>query len=70
VAERFRALVERSTVRSGEVEIGVTISIGAALARPGEAPESLLGRADAALYRAKADGRNRVRLDPEDVDAI
>lgn len=38
----------------------ITVSIGAAQHQPAESTESLLKRADAALYRAKALGRNRV----------
>lgn len=41
----------------------VTISIGAAVMRPGDAPDSLLRRADAALYRSKQDGRDRFTAD-------
>lgn len=37
----------------------VTISVGVAEAVPGEAPQSLVARADAALYQAKAAGRDR-----------
>lgn len=39
---------------------GVTVSIGVAQAMPGEAVDTLLARADAGLYRAKHNGRNRV----------
>jgi diguanylate cyclase len=39
----------------------VTLSIGAAELRGAEPPEELLHRSDIALYRAKRDGRNRVR---------
>ncbi|MGN6827552.1 GGDEF domain-containing protein [Paucibacter sp. M5-1] len=39
----------------------VTLSIGLAALEPGEAGLALLTRADAALYRAKAQGRNRVQ---------
>jgi diguanylate cyclase (GGDEF)-like protein len=45
-------------------ELGyVTISVGAASMEPSveDAPEALVARADAALYQAKADGRNRVK---------
>ena len=38
----------------------VTCSFGIAEALPGETADSLLARADAALYRAKINGRNRV----------
>ena len=38
----------------------VTLSFGAATYRPGEPIASLVERADAALYRAKHLGRNRV----------
>ena len=38
----------------------VTASAGLAVCRAGETPEAILGRADVALYEAKAAGRNRV----------
>jgi diguanylate cyclase (GGDEF)-like protein len=40
----------------------VTISLGVATAisQSGDDPQSLIARADAALYRAKSEGRNRV----------
>lgn len=65
VAERHRATVSR--LRFGETNAPdqVTISIGIAVFDP-EAPDpsvaSLLSRADAALYRAKHDGRDRVAM--------
>ncbi len=44
-------------------ERAVTASIGASFYRPGDTRESLVERADAALYRAKSAGRNRTELD-------
>jgi diguanylate cyclase (GGDEF)-like protein len=38
----------------------ISISVGVAQARPGESSNDVIGRADAALYRAKHNGRNRV----------
>ena len=46
-------------VRAGR-GLAVTASMGVAQQVQGESAESLLRRADAALYRAKADGKNRV----------
>jgi diguanylate cyclase len=34
-------------------------------AQPGDTPESLLTRADDALYQAKRNGRNQVRQQPD-----
>jgi diguanylate cyclase (GGDEF)-like protein/PAS domain S-box-containing protein len=62
-AERMRALVEQSHLTVHEREVGVTVSIGAALAGPGDTVESVLRRADALLYDAKLAGRNRVSVE-------
>ncbi|HEV7455671.1 MAG TPA: diguanylate cyclase [Roseococcus sp.] len=44
-------------------QLSVTISLGVAQLQPPETGEVLLGRADAALYDAKRQGRDRVVLD-------
>ena len=49
----------RIPYRGGELP-AITVSIGVAEAGPGETDAVVLGRADAALYHAKAQGRNRV----------
>ncbi|MCR9093386.1 MAG: diguanylate cyclase [bacterium] len=64
LAERWRESVEESRFAdpAGQV-VGVTLSIGiAALDGETVSPEALVGAADAALHRAKAQGRNRVEL--------
>lgn len=59
-----RAIGERvrDVVASREIVPGATLTVsgGVAERRPGEGRASLLARADAALYRAKALGKNRV----------
>lgn len=62
VAERVRAHVNGNTIQSGGASLYVTVSIGLAQARPNEQVNSLIERADTALYAAKAAGRNCVRV--------
>ncbi len=59
VCERIRAAIEH---HSDDAAPAVTVSIGVAAAAPGDTVERLIGRADDALYRAKAAGRNRVAV--------
>lgn len=63
VLERMRALVASAWIDIGDQRLRATVSIGAVLASAGEPLETVLGRADALLYRAKEEGRNRVFID-------
>jgi two-component system cell cycle response regulator len=61
VAERVRQAVEATPVSDGGHEHRVTVSLGVASSTTsGFDPAVLVRAADLALYRAKADGRNRV----------
>lgn len=70
LAERIRLAVRESPVAFGEGQgVTVTSSIGIASVTPGSEDtdlkilgESLLARADVALYRAKSSGRDRVAI--------
>lgn len=65
VAERIRDEVAQPAAVEG-TEILVGTSIGVALSSgPEEGTRSLLGRADAAMYEAKATGRGRIVVDAE-----
>jgi diguanylate cyclase (GGDEF)-like protein len=61
VAERIRERVRRRCVAIDERAVGLTVSIGVAEFGPdGASAEELLAHTDAALYAAKAAGRDRV----------
>ncbi|MFP5390187.1 MAG: GGDEF domain-containing protein [Gammaproteobacteria bacterium] len=60
VAERVRAMVESGAYSAQGTPFAVTASLGVASYRQGEPIAQTISRADAALYRAKDAGRNRV----------
>ena len=63
LAELLRNRVKAMKVRNrstNEVVLTVTVSAGIAMATAGEEASSLIARADAALYRSKQSGRDRV----------
>jgi diguanylate cyclase (GGDEF)-like protein len=62
VAERVRKAFEAAGVTVAGCDLEVTVSVGAASGDAGTDIIALFAAADAALYRAKANGRNRVEL--------
>jgi two-component system cell cycle response regulator len=63
-AERIRERIERESFGDGRVSLALTASLGMATfpSPKVDSAEDLFARADAALYRAKAEGRNRVHV--------
>ncbi|WP_024577034.1 MULTISPECIES: GGDEF domain-containing protein [unclassified Afipia] len=63
VADRIRTQIEATTVQTENGPVRATVSAGIAVrsVEP-ETLQALLSRADAALYEAKASGRNRVQI--------
>jgi diguanylate cyclase (GGDEF)-like protein len=68
-AERVRSAFTAATNDPDGLGIPATVSIGVACGSPNATIELLIARADAALYRAKANGRNRIELADEAVPA-
>lgn len=62
VAEKLRVAIEQLQMPSGLTSISVTASFGVAkITAEDQSLASVLARADNALYRAKAGGRNCIR---------
>jgi diguanylate cyclase (GGDEF)-like protein len=64
-AERVRGAFEAAVVAPGSPGVPATVSIGVASGVATVAVEKIIERADAALYKAKGNGRNRVEFDEE-----
>jgi diguanylate cyclase (GGDEF)-like protein len=62
LAERIRETIEQLDRHGKTTGIHITISIGVAVLKDDDTTETLLQRADTALYRAKEAGRNRTVL--------
>jgi diguanylate cyclase (GGDEF)-like protein/PAS domain S-box-containing protein len=63
-AERLREAIAAAALPGGADDVRCTVSVGVAGWAPGDASiEASLNRADAALYRAKREGRNRMRCE-------
>lgn len=65
LSERIRSYVASQTIQMEGVDFGLTISIGIAGSKEGaEEFDDILQRADKALYDAKKDKKNNVKISP------
>jgi two-component system, cell cycle response regulator len=62
LAEMFRVHVENYMITIADDHVSMTVSAGLATLHTGESIESLMKRADLALYAAKSAGRNQLQL--------
>jgi diguanylate cyclase len=58
--ERLRVTIQECPFHFKGEPVTITVSMGITLFKPGERSDLVLKRADQALYRAKAEGRNRI----------
>ncbi len=63
VADKLRALTEKTYTQIDGNNVNVTISIGASILKSGDTIDTLIKRADNRLYQSKKNGRNRVTID-------
>lgn len=63
VAERIRRVVYSKAIGDGDIEVSVTLSAGVTIAGSDDkSADRVFSRADTALYKAKQDGRNMVKV--------
>lgn len=62
LSERLRTTLAATPLRHGEALVELTVSAGIAAIDGGESAAAVLRAADRALYAAKAEGRDRLRL--------
>ncbi|MDF1874818.1 GGDEF domain-containing protein [Sulfurimonas sp. SAG-AH-194-I05] len=60
IAQRILKLISQNKLIYKGESLNVTVSIGTTVLTGGDSPDTLIARADKALYQAKADGKNRV----------
>lgn len=65
VVDRHRAKIEKASLLLNGKNLHITVSAGMAEVRPSDSIETVIARADAALYAAKAAGRNQTCLEDD-----
>jgi diguanylate cyclase (GGDEF)-like protein len=63
MAERVRTRIGNDAIHGKDGEINISLSLGVAQAREDDTVDTLIDRADAALYAAKLAGRDCVRIE-------
>jgi diguanylate cyclase (GGDEF)-like protein len=59
VAQKIRRAIAQP-ISTALLQVRTTVSVGVTMARPDEAMDELIARADQAMYAAKQGGRNQV----------
>lgn len=68
IAQRIVSLINSNRLIYKELNINITVSLGATTLRIGDTPDELITRADKALYIAKQNGKNRVEIAQGDIE--
>ena len=67
LAERIRGYIENNSCNCSGADLNMTASVGVSILQDNDSPVSLFARADQALYSAKRNGRNQVRMSEQAV---
>jgi diguanylate cyclase len=72
IADRIRMEIEcrNFDIGGGKERVAVTLSVGVAAVREGDSPESLLERADRAMYKSKESGRNQTHVSVDEEQLV
>ncbi|HAP44011.1 MAG: hypothetical protein A2087_06785 [Spirochaetes bacterium GWD1_61_31] len=62
LADRIRRACSATEVSNGTQRLRISASAGVTVSQSGDGPDDILRRADEALYRAKANGRDRIEI--------
>ncbi len=63
IGNRYRKLIEKSSITLGNKPVGITVSIGATVAKNDDSKSSIIKRADLIMYECKQKGRNCLASD-------
>ena len=63
IAERIRQSIENHTIAFGMETIKLTASLGVSCLKGNDTPDTIIQRADAAMYQAKQKGRNQIQTE-------
>jgi len=63
MAERIRQSIENHTIAYGMETIKLTASLGVSCLKGNDTPDTIIQRADAAMYQAKQNGRNQIQTE-------
>ena len=65
IGDRYRILIENSTLRMDNKFLGITVSIGATMAKQSDSISSIIHRADQLMYESKRKGKNVITIDSD-----
>jgi len=63
IGNRYRKLIEQSSITLGNRPVGITVSIGATIVKKNDSRASIINRADQLMYACKQKGRNCLASD-------